>query len=1042
MKADLRAQIVVVLLELRSVLKHVRGGGDAAALPELRDRAYGALSGYLRRSGAPFRLGFALPEVLLDGTLLRATRAGYEAAYEIGRILEELGGTELCIEPSLTAADFEAVLVALASAQETGASFVSPVSSLVVRGSLEGDLDGDPESPEYVANAYAAAVVAMRSLLGDLTTTRLLPPRAKRVGQGLVDLASTQLTLLLAAVTSDAAPRDAAANAVNAAILSIGILHQLGADRRLLSHVAMAALLCDVGDVGVSTEDAVPAHTVAALMSLGRLNEASVVRTVVAFETQWSERSSSPAYAGRRQTTLAARVLCVVRGYLALTELAPSDVATRIDTLLSQCGDEVDRSLVAALAAALQLPPMKSPSVTPPALDPGDDSASTGAAALATRTPSEAAPPTSALEVVDVGWSDFPPSQDAPAATSGEVPAEIDVSLESLQSSSELPASAAPTPGEPVPAVRSTPSAQRSLQSTAEFEAVSLAQRSLQSTSEFEAVSLDADAEKDESDPAMPTAPPPADAPSPRITRPVSIPPQESIPPTRPGEEVRGTSTPSAVPAVLVGQAEPTQPPKAQGSLSTQPISHVLLYALDQRLAGTIVFEEESARHKVFLQRGVPVQVATERPVSRIGQVLVRLGLTSAAVVERWVTQARAGQLFGELLVEQGVVSTDDLARALEAQMVERLAALSDLPGTAQYAFYEDENLLFEPGTSQLIPTSPLNALYATLRGALDEERLMGTLKRIWRIPLTFHPDADHEAYALTGEEDAVYERILQHRPTIDELLADRLVARRAALDMVYFLAVTRQLTWKGQKKGPIAPRGTRQRGRRIPPLPPRVGAAATRSTPHGTVKVRVLGEARPTPPAMNAVRLTSDPPSRDPSVTSTASFPAVTADQLASLDAPRSDIVIEHPPSTQQMPLTPQGTLAEPSSSRTPSAVRAAEFEHPNMVDPAAALRALVAANLAENPGQRKRELLRAAKLDPEDPELLARAARLGDAPATALAELAAQHPEHLLVLHEWAMYLVENDRKTEALEVFRRMLAQDPSHADAARAVYVLKG
>lgn len=1003
-RPELQAQVVVVLLELRGLLKHVWSGGttEGAAFEELRDRAFGALSGYLRRADGPFRLGFALPEVLLGGVLLRGTRAAYDAAYELGRQLEELGGTELTIAPELTSADFTRVVEAIAIARRDFSEFSSPSSAFVLRASSDGHDVDDPESAEHVAHAYAASVVAMRHLFAELEGTALLPPRAKRVGHGLVDLSADRLSLLTAAASAAGTADEPAGRAVNSAIYALALMRQITSDRRLLSHVAMAALLCDVGhddadDTAAEEHDgAVPARTVAALMALGRLNEASVVRTVVAFETHWLESASSPVYGGRRRTTLAARVLRVVRRYQELVAQEPDQtVAARIDVLYMHSVDEIEQLLTCALAAALQVP-QPAASLDPVEEPPAEEAVPTSTAATAEYAsapalPDDSPPPSSVLEVVDSGWSMHPPASEMQPEAAG-IP---DAAL--TPKPGFLP-DAAPTPkpgSEPRPAADSEP------------------------------------------------------APAPAVT----TPPPEPEPEPEP--------TPSAV-------APPSRRvPTAQGNLTSQPIPHVLLYALDQGLTGTLVLEEppvgdsEPVQHQVFLLDGAPAQARLALRVSRLGEVLARLGLVSGALIEGWLEQAaakvgsaEASMLLGELLLSKSVLSKEDLSRALEAQLVERLAALATLPKGTTYSFYADENLFADqPGASELLATSPLNALFATLRGSVDEERMMATLKRIWRIPLAFHPDADREAYALTGEEESVLERIEHGRPTIDELLADRRVSRPAAIQLVYFLAVTRQLVWKGQKKGPILPRGARPKSVFSPPLPPRIveapddgrvlsGSQSTKPrirvrimTPTGS---RMVESGMPTPAVMRAVRLDEAPV--------TVPHPADSGydvDVDVDSDAPAAPDAA--PPETARLAAEAQTAeyQAAPSGAALVPSQPPVDFEHPNIIDPGAALAALVTALRLHDDGDgdgASRAVRRARSLDPDEPEYAARLAGLETDGGTRLEQLRAAHPSHLVVELEWSRQQRERENLQNALEGYSSVLARDIAHAEAARCVFEL--
>jgi hypothetical protein len=61
--------------------------------------------------------------------------------------------------------------------------------------------------------------------------------------------------------------------------------------------------------------------------------------------------------------------------------------------------------------------------------------------------------------------------------------------------------------------------------------------------------------------------------------------------------------------------------PSAQGTLVETPLSHLLVYALDHRLEGTLVIEEPGQRrHAVYFSAGAPTIVHSADPVIRLGR--------------------------------------------------------------------------------------------------------------------------------------------------------------------------------------------------------------------------------------------------------------------------------------------------------------------------------------------------------------------------------------------------------------------------------------
>src|SRR5271154_6335101 len=135
----------------------------------------------------------------------------------------------------------------------------------------------------------------------------ILPRRIKRVAQSLVDLSDGATPAFLGVTEVRNQNHDAAGRAVNTAILAVTMAREITNDRVLLAQIAMAAMMHDVGrpraaalggpgiagvqaKVSEDAEDKLAAGTAAVLTALGRVNEPTIQRTVVAYEALWLRR--------------------------------------------------------------------------------------------------------------------------------------------------------------------------------------------------------------------------------------------------------------------------------------------------------------------------------------------------------------------------------------------------------------------------------------------------------------------------------------------------------------------------------------------------------------------------------------------------------------------------------------------------------------------------------------------------------------------------------------------------------------------------------
>ncbi|HEX3343873.1 MAG TPA: hypothetical protein VHS09_04835, partial [Polyangiaceae bacterium] len=67
--------------------------------------------------------------------------------------------------------------------------------------------------------------------------------------------------------------------------------------------------------------------------------------------------------------------------------------------------------------------------------------------------------------------------------------------------------------------------------------------------------------------------------------------------------------------------------PTANGTLAKTPLLHLLLYAMDKKLSGSIELFAPDKRSAVLLfAKGEPTKVRTSEPVAYLGQILFELG--------------------------------------------------------------------------------------------------------------------------------------------------------------------------------------------------------------------------------------------------------------------------------------------------------------------------------------------------------------------------------------------------------------------------------
>ena len=336
---DLAASIVTALFRL--VKLSTLHSLDNQAMKRQIEETVALVNDYGQRTEHNVSILFAHGSVFVGGLLLRANRGIYEGALELGTILHKVGAAEIGIMRDARDSDFYAFASALADALRSAKPprIERPSPRIRLRGINAVALNREVQLEErldpnlQVARTYASAVVIMRRFFEELRRGKYeLPQRVKRVAQRLVDLSTGETPAFLGVTAARNANHDQAGRAVNTAILSLAMTRQITTDMVLLSRVAMAALLFDTarariaGVVGKGApgimpqlseqqEMDAPASTAVVLTALGRVNEPSVMRTVIGYEAHWVRRKDrlGPLYRGLRQPSMQARIISVAR---------------------------------------------------------------------------------------------------------------------------------------------------------------------------------------------------------------------------------------------------------------------------------------------------------------------------------------------------------------------------------------------------------------------------------------------------------------------------------------------------------------------------------------------------------------------------------------------------------------------------------------------------------------------------------------------------------------------------------------------------------
>ena len=236
-------------------------------------------------------------------------------------------------------------------------------------------------------------------------------------------------------------------------------------------------------------------------------------------------------------------------------------------------------------------------------------------------------------------------------------------------------------------------------------------------------------------------------------------------------------------------------PPALTGTLESTPLVSWLVYALDQRLTGTLVLEQADGRkHAVFFDDGAPAKVRLAAGGPFLGELLVALRKLSPADHERTRTLAAADdRLHGSLLLEEGLIDEATLRDALREQLGRKLEALADLEPETVWGYYDRVNYLERYG-AQGVRSKPLALIWHLVQKHANQEHVAEVIEHIGGRVLRLHADAPVLRFHFARRDQAVIE-VLRARPQpYAELHARELVEPSRLAQLVFMLAITRQL--------------------------------------------------------------------------------------------------------------------------------------------------------------------------------------------------------------------------------------------------------
>ena len=207
------------------------------------------------------------------------------------------------------------------------------------------------------------------------------------------------------------------------------------------------------------------------------------------------------------------------------------------------------------------------------------------------------------------------------------------------------------------------------------------------------------------------------------------------------------------------------------GELSEVPLAAVLIEALNQRATGVLSVEHGDGLSRAFIREGVPVGAQSFAGFRPLGEILLTDGLIDTEVLGASLAEmARTGKRNGEVLVEMGAVTREQVERALTEQ---QSAYLADVAALASGRFRFDRAEPIPPWTAG-IRISPLNAIVQALETPQAKPLVISALQPVAAGPIAIASGyvGLAAAFGWSPAEAALVAR-LQSLTTLDAFFAD-----------------------------------------------------------------------------------------------------------------------------------------------------------------------------------------------------------------------------------------------------------------------------
>lgn len=230
--------------------------------------------------------------------------------------------------------------------------------------------------------------------------------------------------------------------------------------------------------------------------------------------------------------------------------------------------------------------------------------------------------------------------------------------------------------------------------------------------------------------------------------------------------------------------------PSAVGTLGSRPLVHLLVYARNRRLSGSIELHAPDGRSgSLDLWRGYIYAARTSPAVSYFGALAYELGLIDTATLDATLLEiAKTKRLHGEVLVARGALTAQQRDTVLGEQTCRKLHHLFGLPPESSFAFYEGVPSTEEPAFT----LDPIKPAWRGLRDKPPEESVREVIARFGTTTLRLANEGPIARAGFDADETALCEALTWKPMNLAQLRAASTLPAKHVDLLVYLLVITK----------------------------------------------------------------------------------------------------------------------------------------------------------------------------------------------------------------------------------------------------------